>query len=532
MAVDRGGRAMTFNGSTWGGATLVFPRVDSRNDDIRAVSCPTTSFCLAVAAHSYGVYRSGAWSFVRSTAAPFRAVDCYSPTRCAVVSGGDQSARRIWYWNGSALVGLATAPWVARIDAVSCPSASTCHGIGVASDGAAIALRSSGSGWVASYLGKAGVESTFDVSCPSTTFCLATGGYSHRTWRWNGSAWRYAGETQLTVDSLSCISSTACQAVGDMRVGRWNGSSWSTRDLSKLYGATYAVDCATSTMCVIVDNRGRFQRGSGSTWTPAAGFDPTSRWPAGLSCPTDSFCMATDSVGNAVRWDGIAWVGMARLGNLQSSVSCLSATWCMTVDSQQGTYRLWTGAWGKAIAFDTINPSWPVACGSTTACFLLQSGAVRGWNGKTWSARTSLLVGGIQELQCTGPKFCIVMAYDGRFRTWNGTFWSAVRSSGVTKATRLTCTSSTFCMVKSESTLYSTFNGTAWSVRRVAPAVDTLACQTSTRCLGTDMDGVVSIWNGTSWTASPNRLAFQAIQLTCGPTRCMAIGYEKASWTL
>ncbi|MGW5241002.1 hypothetical protein ACWEOW_18880 [Monashia sp. NPDC004114] len=538
MAVDRGGRAMTFNGSTWGAATLVFPRVDSRNDDIRAVSCPTTSFCLAVAAHSYGVYRSGVWTVVASPLAPFHAVDCFSATRCAVVGGDYYSPRKIGYWNGSTIVGVVTAPWASRVDAVSCPSATTCHGIGVASDGGAIALRSSGSGWVATFLNKVSFSSTFDISCTSTTFCLATSGSSYRTWRWNGSTWRYAGDAQsgmlLDVETLSCTSPTSCQAAGDMRVGRWNGSAWSIRAITSLYGAEYSLDCPSASTCLIVDDRGRFMRGGGSTWTPAVGFDPTSGWVVDLSCPTDTFCMAADDLGNAVRWNGVGWTGLTRLGNRPSSVSCLSATWCMTVDMQQGTYRLWTGAWGKAIAFDSINPNWPLACASTTACFTFQDGDVRRWNGKTWSAPTRLFSDFRRpEVACRGPRFCIAMTYDGLFRTWNGTSWSAVRRSGVTEANQLSCTSTGFCIVASSTASFSTFNGSTWSVRRVLPsASDRLACQNSKRCLTTGIGGTVWTWDGSTWTESPTKLAFEPFKLACTPTRCVAVGYEKSSWTL
>ncbi|WP_323101158.1 hypothetical protein [Intrasporangium sp. YIM S08009] len=536
MAVDLSGRVMTFNGSAWSAPKLVFPRVDGVNQSVTAVSCPTTAFCLAVSDHGYGVYRSGSWTVTRAWQAPFRAVDCYSPTRCGLVRGNSNEGRGLTTWNGSTLSPTVVAPWASRVDAIACPSTTVCHAIGVEPKGGAIALRTSGSGWVASYLGTAGLSTTFDLSCTSASFCLATSGNAYRAWRWDGRSWSNAARTEsavlLDVESLSCTSPTSCTGVGDGRSGRWNGSSWSVRDLYPIYGASYSMDCATSSTCVVVDNRGRFWRGGGSAWTAPASFDPTSQWVAGLSCPTATFCMATDYLGNALRWNGTAWGSLSRLGTYPSSVSCLSATWCMTVDQQQGTSRLWTGSWQAPVRFDTVNPWSDVVCASSTACFVFQTLDVRRWNGHSWSAPARLFTESVEHAACAGPRFCIAMTWKGQFRTWNGTAWSALRGSGVTNPVRLTCSTGSFCMVESDSNLYSTFDGTSWAARRTVPEYfDTLSCSSRTRCVGTSYDGSVRTWDGSSWTLAPTALPFQAIQLACLPTRCMAMGYEKSSWT-
>ena len=535
MAVDLSGQALTFNGRAWSTPRKVFPKAPGQPQ--AAVSCPTTSFCLAVSAYGYGVYRSGTWTVVRSALAPFRTVGCYSATRCALVMGDSWSAHRMAYWNGSTLTTSVNMPWAVRVDSVACPSATTCHAIGVDPNGAAIALRSSGVSWIASFLRSDYRHSIFDLSCTSASFCLATSSSSHG-WRWNGTAWRDAGATWsgigLSPESLSCSSSSSCHAVGSERVGRWNGSSWSIHELYPIVGATYAVDCPSSSTCVIIDYRGRFWRGGGSTWTRAVSFDLTSQGVADLSCPTATFCMATDTTGNAVRWTGSGWTGMSRLGTRSSYVSCLSATWCMTVDGQQGTSRKWTGSWQAPVTFDLPGPYRPVACASTSACFTVLFGEVRRWNGVSWSALKPLLPGSDEQVQlvCAGSRFCLAMNYDGVFSTWNGTAWSAARRSGVTMADRLTCTSSTFCMVESEYRLYSTFNGTSWSVRRTLPDSGAFGCQSSTRCLLATYDGTVYRWSGTSWVANANRLRLEAREIVCTPTRCMAMSDDKASWTL
>ena len=536
MAVDLSGQALTFNGHTWSSPRKVFPKAPGQPQ--AAVSCPTTSFCLAVSAYGYGIYRSGTWTVVRSSLAPFRTVGCYSATRCALVMGDAWSSHRMAYWNGSTLTTSVNMPWAVRVDSVACVSATTCHAIGVEPKGGAIALRSSGATWVASYLRSDHFYSTFDLSCTAATFCLATSSGENRAWSWNGSSWRDAGRTgsNLTVrpETVSCSSPTSCHAVGGERVGRWNGSSWSIQELYPIVGGAYAVDCASSTTCVIVDNRGRFWRGGGSTWTRAVSFDATSRGLADLSCPTSTFCMATDATGNAVRWTGSGWTGMSRLGTVSSSVSCLSASWCMTVDSQQSTSRIWTGSWGPATAVDYITVLRPVQCASTTACFVFAAGDVRRWNGRSWSAPVHLFTTQMDvRIDCAGSRFCIAMTDDGLFRTWNGTSWSAARRSGVTLANQLTCTSSTFCMAESDSNLYSTFDGSTWAVRRTLPAGGgALGCQSSTRCLVATYDGTVYRWSGGPWVANTNRIGFVPRELACASTRCMAMSDDQASWTL
>ncbi len=536
MAVDLSGRVMTFNGSSWSAPKVVFPRVADRNPDVRAVSCPTTSFCLAVSGHGYGVYRGGAWTVVSSPLAPFKAVDCYSATRCGIVRGEPYSGRSTTMWNGASLSTPVTTPWAARVDAIACPSATVCHAIGLEPQGGAIALRTSGSGWVASYLGKAWWNTTTDLSCASASFCLVTSGSAYRTWRWNGSAWTGSSPAQdnllLDIESVSCTSSTSCTAVGDGRSGRWNGKAWAVRDLYPIHGASYSMDCATSSTCLVVDDRGRWWRG-GSTWTTARSFDPTSEWVNDVSCPSATFCLATDVLGNAVRWNGSSWVGMTRLGTRPSSVECLSTTWCMVVDSQQGTYRIWTGSWGPAVTFDLVN-WWPrLVCGSTTTCFVFGLGDVRRWNGRAWSTETRLFSTDVTATGCAGPRFCMAMDVDGVMRTWNGTAWSAARRTGVTYPSDLTCTSSTFCMVESGGGQYSTWNGSSWSVRRTLPSVvGRLMCTSSTRCISTGYDGSAWLWSGASWAKSPSGPGFETLALDCRSTWCMAVGYTQSSRAL
>jgi len=107
----------------------------------------------------------------------------------------------------------------------------------------------SGSAW--SQVGSPNSSSTQDnflggVSCVSTSFCIAAGGYKNGTnlqtltERWSGSSWSLVSSpntssTQLNaLDGVSCVSSSFCMAAGNYSNGsndqtlieKWNGSSW------------------------------------------------------------------------------------------------------------------------------------------------------------------------------------------------------------------------------------------------------------------------------------------------------------------
>jgi hypothetical protein len=122
------------------------------------------------------------------------------------------------------------------------------------------------------------------VSCSSETACIAVGqvgiynGYDsyERTLveRWNGAKWSVqqtpiVGAGNSSLSGVSCVSPTACTAVGSQDPGvprgvplveRWDGKSWSIQPtpVTQSGGGLAAVSCTSTRWCMAV--------GSGQLW--------------------------------------------------------------------------------------------------------------------------------------------------------------------------------------------------------------------------------------------------------------------------
>ena len=116
MAVDGGGRALTYNGRSWSAPAPIFTAT------ISSVSCTSASFCAAVT--GFGVvltYNGSSWSApVNVGALGINSVSCASASFCAAVSRGYALTYNGSSWSAPARVATS------QLDSVSCPSASFC----------------------------------------------------------------------------------------------------------------------------------------------------------------------------------------------------------------------------------------------------------------------------------------------------------------------------------------------------------------------------------------------------------------------
>jgi len=130
---------------------------------------------------------------------------------------------------------------------------------------------------------------------------------------------------------------------------------------------TRGVSCATSTFCVSVgwyyvgaQAYPKIQQWNGSTWTTVTpNVTPQFNFVLdGVSCVSATFCAAvgytqsshlTGELPLAMTWNGSSWSQEApplpagQAGGLLSSVSCLSATWCLAVGDSTPTIDFRTG---------------------------------------------------------------------------------------------------------------------------------------------------------------------------------------------
>jgi hypothetical protein len=225
----------------------------------------------------------------------------------------------------------------------------------------------------------------------STTFCIAIGSAclqaagsgqdctdSPFVERWDGTSWTWqllptaAGATSPELRGLSCASSTACIAVGDVTGSNgtdamamlWDGTRWSIHDPPSAASATgtqlNGVSCSSATACTAVGSENDPELGSqtlaefwdGSTWSiqstanPAGG-DNQDASLSSVSCPTAANCTAVGIWSNATNmlaeaWDGASWTihsapnpTSGGLPITSNQVSCTHAAWCAAVGSAQ-----------------------------------------------------------------------------------------------------------------------------------------------------------------------------------------------------
>lgn len=270
----------------------------------------------------------------------------------------------------------------------------------------------------------------YSVSCPTATFCAATG-QSGGFVTYNGKTWlapRQIRSTAGLVDSVSCVSATFCMAVTEAsaqngqqvggRVFTYDGKTWA--DLGPYGYELISVSCTTKTHCMILATVGAglyampWTGGPAPVWPPVE-IDPDAT--AGqVSCASTRFCAVADDANDAVTYDGASWakpqpVPASTVSPL-TAVSCPTAAFCTAVDG-----------WGQVFTFD----------------------------GATWSMTAGLENSGdLQAVSCTACRFCAVGDLSGNVFTYDGSSWSAIQNAdpGVAEGygfTGISCPAPSFC---------------------------------------------------------------------------------------
>lgn len=198
--------ALRWNGTAWVKQTT--PNPGTVRDFLNGVSCTSSTHCVAVGSQS-------------ST------------------SGGSTFSTLAMTWNGTTWATQSTpnptGALSANINAVSCTSSTACTAVGSyqASNGPLpFAMRWNGTSWSLQSV-KLPAETNFgwlyNVSCPSSTFCMAAGAYEKigqgifsMAQKWNGVSWTAEKPPSLgaewKIDELrgvSCVASNWCNAAGD-----------------------------------------------------------------------------------------------------------------------------------------------------------------------------------------------------------------------------------------------------------------------------------------------------------------------------
>ena len=216
----------------------------------------------------------------RGSSVGFAGISCASPEFCMAVGGVARSKATEPFtarWNGTAWIAVAAArgaPPGAYLNGVSCVSPSWCVAVGQSTR--SLVEQWNGTSWkvVKSASPGSGGDVLSSVTCRARTWCRAVGQSFNTAGQdrtliegWDGHRWTRIASPNATslsnwLESISCTSTSFCQAVGFHAVHegsgrvlqqnlaeRWAGHRWAVRptpDRPTAYNDLFGVSCVTA----------------------------------------------------------------------------------------------------------------------------------------------------------------------------------------------------------------------------------------------------------------------------------------------
>jgi hypothetical protein len=252
VAVDKNGRALSFNGATWSNPAPV----DGVNE-LTSVSCRPSGFCMA--ADNQG--------------------------RVLMLTHG--------VWSRPVTIGGLGSPL-----SISCASSRFCIAAGV-SLGSAEAWTFRDGSWMRPTLLPIPIQGSPSVACASVSFCVAVSGTEAT--RFNGTRWSQPASIAQAgyLDSVSCPSQTFCTAVnGNGGAITFDGRSWGTLTGIEYPYAGSSVSCPQPGFCVSVTSDQTVTL-NGNVWSQPSTIDTPNELTS-VSCPSLTTCVALDTDGRAL----------------------------------------------------------------------------------------------------------------------------------------------------------------------------------------------------------------------------------------
>ncbi|MHB1518316.1 MAG: hypothetical protein ACYCVN_04250 [Acidimicrobiales bacterium] len=178
-----------------------------------------------------------------------------------------------------------------------------------------------------------------------------------------------------------------------------------------------------------------------------------------VGCAPNGYCAAIDAEGNAFSYDG-QWQGTIGAWGSASSISCVSATFCMAAS---GGIARWDGVrWTKPDPFGATSSFTGVSCPSASFCTAVdETGYALQWNGQTFSApvpiepasnpSTGALGPAPSGVSCPTASFCAAVDDHGAALQWSGGHWTRTVIDAGHHLTSVSCPTPTFCMAVDQS---------------------------------------------------------------------------------
>ena len=316
-------------------------------------------------------------------------VSCVSESWCIAVGQTDDGTL-VLSWDGTVWTQM-TSPNPANgsqvlLNEVSCVSESFCVAVGsyeLQGTDMTLVLTWNGASWTQATSPSPGqFPNLRSVSCVSAEWCIAVGEYYFQqnndalVLRWNGSVWTQVSSSvvattsgdDVEINSVSCVSTSSCTAVGSYNLVpnnasavhqtlslSWNGTIWSVADSPNIGNEDnelYSVSCVTASSCVAVGiaaGATLVLSWNGAVWTPVTSPSPGEDgvYLYSVSCVTASSCVAVGFIVAdltfVMSWDGSTWttvpspnVDPENPADHLFSVSCVNSSWCVAVGETSG----------------------------------------------------------------------------------------------------------------------------------------------------------------------------------------------------
>ena len=159
-----------------------------------------------------------------------------------------------------------------------------------------------------------------------------------------------------------------------------------------------------------------------------------------------------------------------------------------------------------------------VACLTPTWCLVVdQTGNAWTFDGTTWQRQARAPHGAIEDLTCVSATWCLAVTYDRYPMVFDGTAWSeGAPLPGTATPAEVSCPTTTFCAVSSTDGTVWQLAGATWS----ATQVDTvgmlgISCPTTTFCMVAGNFGRLWVWTGGAWVQKPQNSLGQDTEVDC-----------------
>ncbi len=534
VALVAAGAAVAGERAHWSGPAHLGP---DRPGVPMAVSCATPTRCRAVdSLGNAATYDGAGWSPIRDADdhwGPLRAVSCPTSRFCVSVGGRRAVVRTAEGWGR-----LRVLP-AQRLFAVSCASRTFCLAI---SD-TGFAVRYADTRWAEHRI--SAPRDALAVSCSSRRFCLALTATGD-AYRYDGTVWRRAGEVPVGANgaSVSCVSASFCMvATGSGLLAHYHGGAhWTTRRIG-LGFVPDAVSCTSTAFCLAVATPGGAAASFDGSWHSPVVFHDygegrTPQTPDRLSCSSPGRCLVVDEIGNTFELRG-GWHDVASYPEDRTPapvVSCPGRGFCMALDALGRAWALEQGSWvrtlsrvpgpvvGRPLRFAAVS------CASRGFCAAIEADArIRTWDGTGWSDPEQLPSGRWSNLACVTASYCVAVEGSAdsvsRVLVYGGDTWADAGTAPLGLVGALDCPAVGECWAGGGSGDVSRYEGEGWSTpEHIVDATDGdglnrlswMSCPSAGWCAVHDQYGAAYTWDGVSWS-DPDPVG------RLGPMSCAAV---------